>query len=231
MTDLKAFKGVDAWIFDLDNTLYPRSCDLFAQMDVRMTAFIENLLNLPFDDARKIQKDYYRDYGTTLRGLMIEKKINPKDYLDFVHDIDYAPVKDAPDLRAALEELPGRRVIFTNGDVPHAKRTTDRLGITDLFDHVFDIVASDLIPKPHRAPYEQFLGVTGIEPTRAAFFEDLPRNLAVPHEMGMRTVLVIDPPTGSVPRMDWETTISNEEHVHHTTDDLAAFLKQVLEAL
>ena len=156
MTDLKAFKGVDAWIFDLDNTLYPRSCDLFAQMDVRMTAFIENLLNLPFDEARKIQKDYYRDYGTTLRGLMIEKKINPKDYLDFVHDIDYAPVKDAPDLRAALEQLPGRRVIFTNGDVPHAKRTTDRLGITDLFDHVFDIVASDLMPKPHRGPYEQF---------------------------------------------------------------------------
>ena len=103
MIDLTRFKDVDAWIFDLDNTLYPRSCDLFAQMDVRMTAFIENLLDLPFDEARKIQKDYYRDYGTTLRGLMIEKKINPKDYLDFVHDIDYSPVKDAPDLRAALE--------------------------------------------------------------------------------------------------------------------------------
>lgn len=226
--NLSGFSHVNAWIFDLDNTLYPRSCDLFAQMDVRMTAFIQNLLDLPFDEARVIQKNYYRDYGTTLSGLMIVNKIDPVSYLDFVHDIDYSPVKQAPDLRAALAALPGRRLIFTNGDVAHARRTTDRLGITDLFDHVFDIVASDLVPKPHREPYEKFVKVTGIDPARAAMFEDLPRNLAVPHEMKMKTILVDDPPVGSVPRQQWETVVTNEEHIHHQTGDLAMFLEQVL---
>lgn len=229
--DLSAFQNVDAWIFDLDNTLYPRSCDLFAQMDVRMTAFIQNLMDLPFDEARVIQKNYYRDYGTTLRGLMTEKDINPVDYLDFVHDIDYSPVKKAPALRTAIEALPGRKLIFTNGDVPHANRTTDRLGITDLFDHVFDIIAADLLPKPDRTTYEKFIQVTGIDPTRAAMFEDLPRNLAVPHEMAMRTVLIADPPVGSVQRQDWEIAITNEAHIHHRTDDIAFFLNAVLKIL
>lgn len=229
MTDtaLHRFRDVDTWIFDLDNTLYPRTCDLYAQMDQRMTAFIQQLKGLSYDEARHLQKTHYRDYGTTLRGLMTIEKINPIEYLDFVHDIDYSPVMQAPDLRAAIEALPGRKMIFTNGDVPHARRTTDRLGITDLFEHVFDIVAADLVPKPHREPYEKFLSVTGTDPKRAAMFEDLPRNLAVPHAMEMRTVLIADPPEGVVARQSWETLITDAEHVHHQTHDLTAFLQDV----
>lgn len=226
--DLAPFRDVDTWIFDLDNTLYPRSCDLFSQMDVRMTEFIQNLKGLAFDEARFIQKQHYHDYGTTLNGLMQVDKIDPVDYLNFVHDIDYSPVKAAPDLRAAIKALPGRKMIFTNGDVPHAKRTTDKLGITDLFDHVFDIIAADLVPKPHRAPYEKFIQTANIDPKRAAMFEDLPRNLAVPHEMEMRTVLIKDPPKVTAERQSWEVAIVDHAHVHFQTDDLTSFLEEVV---
>lgn len=225
--DLTPFFEVDTWIFDLDNTLYPRSCDLFTQMDKRMTAFIQNLKGLSFDEARVLQKTHYKTYGTTLSGLMAVENIDPAVYLDFVHDIDYSPVREAPLLREAIEALPGRKLIFTNGDVPHAQRTTDRLGITDLFEHVFDIVAADLIPKPHRAPYEKFVRIAGIDPKRAAMFEDLPRNLAVPHEMEMRTVLVADPLQAGSPRQEWETAITDTDHVHFQTDDLTGFLQDV----
>ncbi|MEP4704663.1 MAG: pyrimidine 5'-nucleotidase [Hyphomicrobiales bacterium] len=225
--DLTPFCDVDTWIFDLDNTLYPRSCDLFAQMNVRMTQFIQDLKGLPFDEARIMQKKHYHDYGTTLRGLMKVENINPEDYLNFVHDIDYSPVKPAPDLRAAIDALPGRKMIFTNGDVPHAKRTTDKLGITDLFEHVFDIIAADLVPKPHRDPYEKFIKLANIDPTHAAMFEDLPRNLAVPHEMKMRTVLIQDPPDSTESRQPWEVEITNADHVHFQTSDLTGFLQEV----
>lgn len=230
-SDLTAFREIDTWIFDLDNTLYPRSCDLFAQMDLRMTAFIQQLMDLPFDEARKVQKTHYHDYGTTLSGLMSVNNINPVDYLNFVHDIDYSPVEEAPLLRAAIKALPGRKLIFTNGDVPHANRTTDKLGITDLFDSVFDIIAADLVPKPHRKPYEKFIKTSNVNPKRAAMFEDLPRNLAVPHDMEMLTVLIEDPPVGSVERQAWETNITDATHVHHQTGDLTEFLQEVLTVL
>lgn len=229
--DLTPFRGVETWIFDLDNTLYPRSCDLFAQMNVRMTQFIQNLKGLAFDEARFIQKQHYHDYGTTLRGLMMVDQIDPVDYLNFVHGIDYSPVKAAPDLRAAIEALPGRKMIFTNGDTGHAKRTTDKLGITDLFDHVFDIIAADLVPKPDRAPYEQFIKLANIDPKSAAMFEDLPRNLAVPHDMGMRTVLIQDPPDSTEERQPWEVAVTNADHVHFQTPNLTRFLEEIAQQL
>ncbi|MEO1066326.1 MAG: pyrimidine 5'-nucleotidase [Pseudomonadota bacterium] len=231
MTELASFRDVDTWIFDLDNTLYPRSCDLFSQMHVRMTAYVQKALDLPHDEAFKVQKQYYRDYGTTLRGLMIVDGIDPLDYLDYVHDIDYSPVPHSPDLRAAIDALPGRKLIFTNGDVPHANRTTDRLGITDLFDHVFDVVAADLIPKPDRVTYEKFIATTGIDPARSSMFEDLPRNLVVPHDMGMVTVLISESQEGEALTMDWEKAKHDADHVHHRTDNLTGFLQTVLRTL
>lgn len=227
----RKFEGVTEWVFDLDNTLYPRHCDLFAQIDWKMTDYVAALLEVPKEEARKIQKDMYRKYGTTLRGLMEKHQIDPHDFLDKVHDIDYSPVEPNPVLGTLIAALPGRKFIFTNGDVPHAKRTTDRLGITQHFDEVFDIVASDLIPKPAAEPYNKFLAKHAVNPERAAMFEDMPRNLDVPKSLNMCTVLVV-PAQGSEHSAEkWEHAIDNDASIDFATDDIDVFLADILQAL
>lgn len=226
-----SFGSVTEWVFDLDNTLYPRHCDLFAQIDWKMTDYVADLLDMPKDEARKIQKEMYKKYGTTLRGLMVEHSIDPHDFLDKVHDIDYSPVDPNPALGELIAALPGRKHIFTNGDVPHAKRTTDRLGITEHFDKVFDIVASDLVPKPAEAPYVKFLADHGVEPKSAAMFEDMPRNLDVPFKFGMRTVLVVPAQGSEHSAEDWEHAVTDDQAINFATDHLDGFLADVLEAL
>ena len=139
--DLRAFRGVEAWVFDLDNTLYPATSNLFEQIDTRISDYIARTLDMPADEARIKQKEFYRDYGTTLRGLMIEYDIEPDAFLEYVHDIDYSPIEPNPELGRMIAELPGKKFIFTNGDKPHAERTAERLGISDQFDDIFDIVA------------------------------------------------------------------------------------------
>jgi len=226
-----SFAGVTEWVFDLDNTLYPRHCDLFAQIDWKMTDYVSELLSLPKDEARKLQKDLYRSHGTTLRGLMERYSIDPHDFLDKVHDIDYSPVEPNPALGDLIAALPGRKHIFTNGDVPHAKRTTDRLGITDHFHEVFDIVASDLVPKPAEGPYIKFFDSHGVNPKSAAMFEDMPRNLDVPKQYGMQTILVV-PSTGSLHSAEtWEHEVSDQQVIDYSTDHLDDFLADVLAAL
>lgn len=228
---VQRFQGVTEWVFDLDNTLYPRHCDLFAQIDWKMTDYVADLLDMPKDDARKLQKDLYREHGTTLRGLMVRYHIDPHDFLDKVHDIDYSPVEPNPVLGDLIAALPGRKHIFTNGDVPHAKRTTDRLGITDHFDMVFDIVASELVPKPAEEPYRKFMVDHAVEPGNAAMFEDMPRNLDVPNAMGMRTVLVV-PAHGSEHSAEgWEHEVTKDHTIDFATDDLDNFLADVLEVV
>jgi len=227
----KSFGSVTEWVFDLDNTLYPRHCDLFAQIDWKMTDYVSELLELPKDEARKLQKDMYRKYGTTLRGLMVEHEIDSDDFLNKVHDIDYTPVEPNPELGRLIAALPGRKHIFTNGDVPHAKRTTDRLGITEQFDKVFDIVASDLIPKPAEAPYTKFLAEHGVDPKQAAMFEDMPRNLDVPFQMGMRTVLIVPAQGSEHSAENWEHAITDNKTIDFATDHLDGFLAEVLDAV
>jgi putative hydrolase of the HAD superfamily len=226
--DLTAFARVETWIFDLDNTLYPAECNLFAQVDQRMGAFISELLSVGLVEAKRIQKDYYYRYGTTLAGLMREHKLPPERFLDFVHDIDLAPVNALPKLGAALEALPGRKFIFTNGSRRHAERVAGKLGVLHHFDDLFDIVASDYVPKPSPAAYASFLKAHGVEAKVAAMFEDLPHNLESPHILGMSTVLVrstyIDHPTQKA-MADWRALPA---HIHHITDDLTGFLEQVL---
>ena len=227
----RSFGAVSEWVFDLDNTLYPRHCDLFAQIDWKMTHYVAALLNMPETEARKLQKDLYRSHGTTLRGLMARYDIDPHDFLDKVHDIDYSPVEPNPVLGELIAALPGRKHIFTNGDIPHALRTTDRLGITKHFDGVFDIVASDLEPKPAEAPYTKFLRSHQVNPANAAMFEDMPRNLDVPKQLGMTTVLIM-PAKGSGHSAEaWEHKITGKEMIDHSTDHLDGFLANVLEAL
>jgi pyrimidine 5''-nucleotidase len=225
LPDPSAFAHVSEWVFDLDNTLYPRQVDLFAQIDRKMTAFIRTLLGLDHDAARALQKQYYRDHGTTLQGLMVNHGIDANAFLQAVHDIDYTVLKPDPDLADAIRALPGRKFIFTNGDVPHAERTARALGILDHFDDIFDIVAAGLTPKPAASTYEKFLSRHGVHADRAAMFEDLPRNLLVPHALGMRTVLIVPNNMDTVVSEIWEQEGAEEQHVHHMTDDLAAFLR------
>ncbi len=222
------FADVDVWIFDLDNTLYPAETDLFAQVDVRIRDYVARLLGATPEDAHRLQKDYYRRYGTTLRGLMIEHGVSPDGFLDYVHDIDHSVVAPDPRLGAAIERLPGRRFIMTNGTRAHAEKVADRLGITHHFEDVFDIVAADLLPKPHRETYDKFLGQAAIDPAHAVMFEDLARNLEVPDALGMATVLVVPGRTEEVAREAGEVADRDAPHVHWVTDDLARFLERVV---
>ena len=229
LPDRQHFHSVSNWVFDLDNTLYPRHTDLFAQIDKKMTAYVSDLLSLPHDEARKVQKDYYRDHGTTLNGLIMQHGIDANDFLEKVHDIDYSWVQPDPALGQAIRSLPGRKFIFTNGDVGHAERTATALGILDHFDEIFDILAADLTPKPAAETYDKFLNLHDVDSQHAVMFEDLPRNLTVPKSLGMRTVLIVPQNIGSVLSEDWETVGADGDHIDYITDDLAAFLAHYLD--
>lgn len=229
--DLRVFKGVEAWVFDLDNTLYPHDADLFAQINEQIARYVERLLDLSRADAMAHQKALYHEYGTTLRGLMVTHKIDPDDYLAFVHDIDYSGLAPAPDLGTAIKALPGRKFIFTNGDRPHAERTAAALGIAEHFEDIFDIVSADLVPKPNRETYDKFLDLTGIAPARAAMFEDLAKNLHVPHQLGMRTALIVPRGSREVFQGDLDLEADPYPHVDFVTEDLTGFLKAVLGAM
>lgn len=225
------FGIVDAWVFDLDNTLYPRHTNLFQQVDQRIRDYVQRLLKLDHHAAHKIQKDYYRRYGTTLRGLMVEHDIHPDDFLEYVHDIDHSPVEPNPALTTAIARLPGRKYIFTNGSRGHAEKVAERLGFTDHFEDIFDIVSSNLLPKPNRETYDRFVDATGVAPTKAAMFEDLARNLAVPKALGMQTVLVIPSGTREVFHEDWEMEGHDADHIDYVTEDLGDFLVDLVAAL
>ncbi len=217
---------IDNWVFDLDNTLYSGDVNFFAQIDKKMTAFMSRYLSLPAPEARVIQKEYLVKYGTTLSGLMAVHNMDPEEYLHYVHDIDLDVLTPDPRLYGAIKNLPGRKFIFTNGSRGHAKNVGDHLGITELFDGVFAIEDVDYVPKPKRAPYEQFNKVFDIDPARAFMAEDSVRNLEVPKAMGMSTLLITS-------NQDWshEPKASRPHdgqdvpgHVDMHTSDLPAWL-------
>jgi putative hydrolase of the HAD superfamily len=216
--DRSGFGRVDTWIFDLDNTLYPVECRLFDQVDRRMTEFIAGHFSIAQDAARAMQKDYWKRYGTTLKGLMLHHGVAPETYLDFVHRIDLSQLDPDPALDAALARLPGRKIIFTNGPAHHARAVLDRLGIARRFESVFDIAACNYAPKPEMDAYRNLLSKLGADPERCVLFEDTVENLAPAAALGMRTVLVA--PRGRVA----ETRAACGTDVHHVTDELAAFL-------
>lgn len=220
----RAFDHVETWVFDLDNTLYPHHVNLWQQVDGRIRDFVSNFLKVPSDEAFRIQKDYYKRYGTTMRGMMTEHKISADDFLAYVHEIDHSPLEPNPVMGAAIAKLPGRKLILTNGSVAHAGAVLDRLGFADQFEAIFDIVAAGLEPKPAPQTYDKFLRDHGVDPTRAAMFEDLARNLVVPHSLGMTTVLVVPDGAKEVVREDWELEGRGDPTVDHVTDDLTGFL-------
>lgn len=222
------FADVTEWVFDLDNTLYPAACNLFFEIDARMTRFIEGLLSLPYDEARKIQKSLYVEHGTTLAGLMIDHKVDPHDFMDYVHDIDVSKLSHDPLLREALMELPGRKLVHTNGSVKHAENVLSALGLDGVMDELFDVEMGAWVPKPHESNYHHFQKKFSVDPNRAVMFEDMVVNLEVPHALGMRTVLVTsdaawlaDEPAEKRPGAGHE----GADHIHHITPNLTAFLQ------
>ena len=223
----RGFGHVGTWVFDLDNTLYPHHLNLWQQVDARIRDYIVGFLNVTHDEALRVQKDYYRRYGTTMRGLMEEHGLDPDKFLAVVHEIDHSPLTPDPALGAAIASLSGRKLILTNGTRRHAEAVMRRLEIEQHFDDVFDIAAADLEPKPRPRVYDRFLKRHGVDPAKAAIFEDLARNLEVPHALGMTTVLVVPSGTREVFREEWELAGRDAPHVDHVTHDLAGFLRGI----
>lgn len=214
---------VEAWLFDLDNTLYPQSCNLFAQIDVRMKEFICDLLGCGTEEAHRVQKSMFRTYGTTMRGLMSEHGIRADEFLAHVHAIDHSPVPQNPALNEALGRLEGAKHVFTNASVEHAEKVLGRLGVAHHFSSIFDIVAADYRPKPDPAPYRKIVERAGLRAGATAFFDDIPRNLEPAHALGLTTVWI---------RTDTEYAGVGEfgPHIHYETDDLAGWLTGVARA-
>jgi putative hydrolase of the HAD superfamily len=227
LPDRAEFAHVTDWVFDLDNTLYPHHIDLFAQIDRNMTAYVAKLLDMEIEDARRLQKQYYHDHGTTLRGLMHHHGIDPGEFLEAAHQIDYSSVPADQGLGEAIKALPGRKFIFTNGTVKHAQAAARALGILDHFEDIFDIVAADYVPKPANLTYDKFASLHRVDSRRAAMFEDLPRNLVAPRLLGMKTVLIL--PVGEHKLLErWEIPDEADDNIDYMTRDLTAFLQAVI---
>jgi putative hydrolase of the HAD superfamily len=227
---LAKFRHVKSWIFDLDNTLYPPDSGLWPAIEDRITLYLIEHSGLDGVSARALQRYYYHEHGTTLRGLVDEDGIAPDEFLDFVHDIDRSELAPNPALAGEIARLPGRKLIFTNGSRKHALATVEQLGLGGLFEDAFDIVAAGLVPKPREAAYDAFLAVNGVDPAHAAMFEDIAKNLAAPHARGMTTVLV----TGKPDHIDHRQPHDRERGpgwADFVTDDLAAFLAHLNDEL
>ncbi len=208
------FHDTRVWVFDLDNTLYPPEMQLFDQIEQRMITYVMNILKLDASQANDLRKLYWARYGTTLAGLMAVHDIDPEPYLVDVHDIDFTVLHPDPDLRAHIADLPGRRIVYTNGSAPYARRVISARGLEGLFDAVYGVEDAGYRPKPEADAFARIFAQDGLDPTGAAMFEDDPRNLAVPHALGMRTVHV------APDRID-------AAHIHHHTTDLTAFLARL----
>ena len=219
---LPALAHIDTWIFDLDNTLYPARANLFALIDAKMTAFIADFLKVDAAEAHRVQKEYFLGHGTTLAGLMANHDIDPHAFLDYVHDIEMDVLEENAPLAAALARLPGRKLVFTNGDRPYALKVLDRLGLGGSFEAVHDIHAMDLAPKPAPSAYAGLCAAFDIDPARALFVEDMARNLKPAKAIGMATVWVDN---GSEQDND-----ADRAYVDYTVTDLTQWLHAILEA-
>jgi len=213
----RSFGHIDTWIFDLDNTLYPSSYRLYVEVEQRMARYIMDELKLDLEGAHALRRRYFQEHGTTLRGLMNEYGIEPRRFLDYVHEIDVSAVRPAPALGRALAALPGRKLVFTNGTQRHAERVLDRLELTHHFAAIHDIVAIDFQPKPNAAGYRALIETYAVEPRRAAMIEDMARNLPPAAALGITTIWLRGGPHDEVDAV-------HATSIHHTIDDLTVFL-------
>ncbi|WP_170765519.1 pyrimidine 5'-nucleotidase [Ruegeria lacuscaerulensis] len=206
-----AFAHVTQWVFDLDNTLYPPHMRLFDQIEVLMTDYVVQAIGVDRAEADRLRSQYWRQYGTTLAGLMAEHDLDPDPYLHAVHQVDMSHMDPDAELADHIRSLPGRRIVYTNGSAPYAERVLEARGLNGLFDAIYGVEHAGYRPKPEKVAFQAIFAQDGIDTAKAAMFEDDPRNLTAPHEMGMRTVHVAPEP-------------HEADHIHHHTDDLTAFL-------
>jgi putative hydrolase of the HAD superfamily len=206
-------RHVEVWLFDLDNTLYPPETELMVQIEQRMTDFVARETGRSREGALALQMRYLHEHGATLAGLMAKHGVDPEAFLDEVHDVSLDVLAPDDELRDALARLPGRRLVFTNGDAAHAGRVLDRLAITDQFEAIFHIAAADYLPKPHPVTFRRMMDAHAVDPAKTAYFEDSVRNLAPAAELGMTTILV-GPHAG----------VAEAPFVTHRTRRLAPFL-------
>jgi putative hydrolase of the HAD superfamily len=209
-----AFSHVSTWVFDLDHTLYPPSARLFDLIEVRMTRYMMEALGVDHAEADRLRMEYWRTHGTTLAGLMREHDVDPTPYLEDVHDIPMDRLSPDPELAAAIRDLPGRRIVYTNGCAPYAERVLEARGLSGLFDAIYGVEHAAFLPKPDLQAFETVFAQDGLTPETSAMFEDDPRNLAAPHAMGMRTVHVAETPVDA-------------HHIEFHTDDLRGFLGKI----
>jgi putative hydrolase of the HAD superfamily len=219
---MKELKKIKYWLFDLDNTLYSGDTKVFDQINKKMSSFISKKLNVSVEEAKKIQKNYFREYNTTLNGMIKNHNIDAEEFLEFVHDVDLNFLEKDLDLQNELINLMGKKYIFTNGSKAHASNVTKRIGIENLFDGVFDIVDSDFIPKPSIQPYKKIIQKYGIDPEYCIFIEDIARNLKPAYELGMKTVWIIN-------NEPWAKKFSNENFINYKTGNLSKFLRSINE--
>ncbi len=216
---------IDHWVFDLDHTLYPSDAAIMVQIDKRMTQYVMKLLDLPHDKAREVQKTYWHDYGTTLNGLMENHQVDMHDFLDFVHDVDASVIDPDPLLAERIAALPGRRLVYTNGSVGHAENILGRLGLTHLFEDIFDVAASGFTPKPQRAGFDRFAERFNLPVRQSVMFEDSVRNLKTAHEMGFTTVLI--QAKDGEHNHDSVPPGVHPDHVHYAVECLRTFLGDI----
>jgi len=217
---MKSFNSIKFWIFDLDNTLYSGKTKVFEQVDKKMSKYISDKLNISLIEAKKIQKKYFHKYNTTLNGMIKNHKIDPDEFLEFVHDINIDFLQKDPALSKEIEKLNGKKIIFTNGSKKHAINVSKKIGIDQLFDDIFDIVDAEFIPKPMLEPYKKLVKKHKIDPKLCVLVEDIARNLKPAYEMGMKTVWVEnDEP--------WASKFSDEDFVNFKTSNLSEFLKKI----
>ncbi|PCJ08951.1 MAG: pyrimidine 5'-nucleotidase [Rhodobacteraceae bacterium] len=207
-----SFSHVNHWVFDLDNTLYPPSARLFDQIEVKMTRYVMDALKVDKAEANRLRDLYWRQHGTTLAGLMREHDLDPVPYMIEVHDISLDHLQKDAELASRIAALPGQKIVYTNGSAPYAERVLQARGLNGLFDGIYGVEHASYLPKPEQAAFEQVFAQAGVTPTSAAMFEDDPRNLAAPHQMGMRTVHVAPDPHSA-------------DHIEYHTDDLTEFLR------
>jgi len=218
-------KHINAWIFDLDNTLYPYENSLFPQIEKRIRNFVSKTLNVDKDEAHRIQKKYFHAYGTTMLGLMNDHGVDPYAFLEYVHDINITKIQPDKNLSVAIERLPGQKFVFTNADYTYANRVLNRIGFSNnAFDGIFDIESAGWVPKPNPLTYQRMVGQTGINPSKSVFFEDLARNLVPASEMGMTTVWLKND-------AEWTDLAAESFSADYVITSLSSWLNDIVEGL